>query len=113
MGATEKPLPKYRKPPVVEVAVSVYFKSLDGLKTAHYGRFWERTDKDYPKTEDQPPLIELSARTEKRTFLNRGRSRWVSQHHRRGRVAGQDIDGNRLSVIAAGVPWANYSARDG
>ncbi len=58
LGVTPKPLPKYKKPPVVEVAISVYFKPIPDLKTAHFGRFWNLVSADYPKTEDRPPLID-------------------------------------------------------
>jgi uncharacterized protein (TIGR04255 family) len=59
LGEQSVPLPKYRKPPVVEVAISLYFKLLGGLTTAHYGRFWALAERDYPTAEDQPPILEL------------------------------------------------------
>jgi uncharacterized protein (TIGR04255 family) len=55
--ASDKPLPKYDQPPVVEVAISVFFKPLPGFKTAHFGRFWEM-NRGYPLAEDHPPLAE-------------------------------------------------------
>ena len=51
-------LPKFRKPPVAEVAISVFFNGLAGLKTAHIGKFWSLIEKDYPKTQDLLPIIE-------------------------------------------------------
>lgn len=35
------------------------------------------------------------------------------QHHRRRRLAAQAMDGAGLVIIAAGVSWVNYPARDG
>ncbi len=32
------------------------------------------------------PMVELLARIRKRIFLNRGRSWWINQHHRRRRL---------------------------
>ena len=53
----DRPLPKYQKPPVVEVGVSVFFKQLPLFKSAHFGRFWD-LNPDYPVAEDQPPYFE-------------------------------------------------------
>jgi uncharacterized protein (TIGR04255 family) len=50
-------LPKYENPPVVEVAISVFFKSLPGFMSGHFGQFWA-ANADYPITQDQPPLVE-------------------------------------------------------
>jgi uncharacterized protein (TIGR04255 family) len=52
-------LPKFERPPVAEVAVSIFFKSLRNFATARYGQFWRLVEKEYPKTQDQPPIIEL------------------------------------------------------
>jgi len=52
-----KPLPKFERPPVVEVAISVFFRNLDGFRSAHFGSFWE-LNKDYPITEDVAPVID-------------------------------------------------------
>jgi len=51
-------LPDFKKPPVVEVAISVYFKPLIGMKTVRFGEFWLANRKEYPKFEDSVPLIE-------------------------------------------------------
>jgi hypothetical protein len=51
----------------------------------------------------------LSARIEKRIFLDTGRSLWMNQHHRQRRVAVPAIDGAGLVIIAAGVSWVNYT----
>jgi uncharacterized protein (TIGR04255 family) len=51
-------LPEFNKPPVVEVAISVYFRPLGGMKTVHFGQFWEANRERYPKFEDALPLIE-------------------------------------------------------
>lgn len=51
-------LPDFKQPPVVEVAISVYFRPLAGMKTVHFGQFWEANREQYPKFEDAAPLIE-------------------------------------------------------
>ncbi len=54
----ELELPKYHKPPVVEVAIGVQFEPLSEMRTAHFGAFWKRVEEDYPSVEDQAPLLE-------------------------------------------------------
>jgi uncharacterized protein (TIGR04255 family) len=51
-------LPDFKKPPVVEVAISVFFQPLPGMKTVRFGEFWNANRKDYPKFEDSPPLVD-------------------------------------------------------
>src|SRR5215203_266418 len=56
-------LPKFDNPPVVEVALSISFESLQGFRTAHAGLLWERLrlKERFPNTEDQqelPPTVE-------------------------------------------------------
>lgn len=57
--ATERTLPEYENPPVVEVAIGVYFKPL-GLTTAHFGGFWAVHREQYPRVEDQAPILEAA-----------------------------------------------------
>src|ERR1035437_8819995 len=46
-------LPSFKKPPVIETAISVQFKSVDGLTNAHLGLFWDRHLREaYPKVVD-------------------------------------------------------------
>ena len=56
---TSRLLPKFENPPVVEVAISVFFKTLPEFKTAHYGKFWRIIETEYPRTEDQQPIVEI------------------------------------------------------
>jgi uncharacterized protein (TIGR04255 family) len=51
-------LPKYRKPPVVEVIIGISFASIEKLATVDYGSFWESVKEEYPLTEDNAPLPE-------------------------------------------------------
>lgn len=56
MGSSAAPMPKYRKPPVMEVAISVQFDELAGFQPVHFGLLWERIRDRYPHTEHHPPL---------------------------------------------------------
>jgi len=48
-------LPKYDRPPVVEVALSVQFKRLD-LSTVQLGLVWKKFRDRFPKVEEHPEL---------------------------------------------------------
>lgn len=49
-------LPDFRKPPLVEVALSLQFEPLDRLTTAHIGLLWQRFRSTLPRVEEHPPL---------------------------------------------------------
>ena len=49
-------LPAFDRPPVVEVASSIQFGSIEGLNTARLGLLWGRYRDRYPRTEIHPPL---------------------------------------------------------
>lgn len=49
-------LPRFEKPPVVEVAISVQFDELARFQITHFGLLWERLRDRYPITEYHPPL---------------------------------------------------------
>ncbi len=49
-------LPKYGKPPVVEVAISVQFDELSRFKPHQFGLFYNTVKDRYPKTAHHPPL---------------------------------------------------------
>jgi uncharacterized protein (TIGR04255 family) len=49
-------LPDFRKPPVVEVALSVQFEPLASFRVAHFGLLWKDFQARFPKTEEHPAL---------------------------------------------------------
>ncbi len=51
-----QPLPEYKRPPVIEVVLSVQFDKLESMHTAQLGCVWQTFRKRLPKTEEQPPL---------------------------------------------------------
>lgn len=55
-------LPDFDKPPLDEVALSVQFNPIPGLQTAQIGLLWSKFRKDFPKTEQHPPLDPLTER---------------------------------------------------
>lgn len=50
-------LPSFKKPPLVETALSVQFKQLEGFGNAHLGFFWNQYLRtQYPKVMDAEPI---------------------------------------------------------
>jgi uncharacterized protein (TIGR04255 family) len=47
--------PKFARPPISEIAISILFPQSRSITTAHLGRFWERVAKELPKAEDHSP----------------------------------------------------------
>lgn len=56
MPGPQAPLPKFKKPPVIETALGVQFARLRSFSIPHFGLFWSRIRSDYPNQELQPPL---------------------------------------------------------
>jgi len=52
----DEPLPSFRKPPVIETALSVQFQPLRRMSNAHLGLFWDRFRATYPKLQDADPI---------------------------------------------------------
>lgn len=50
-------LPDYTDPPIDEVILGTQFSRLPGFTQAHVGLIWSEVKGEYPKTQDQPPLI--------------------------------------------------------
>lgn len=63
MPAKAKKLPKFARPPVVEVALAVQFAPLKGLTAAHLGLIWDRYRDRFPKLEQHPPTHNRVERT--------------------------------------------------
>ena len=60
MPLSDKPLPDFDRPPVVEVALGVQFADLPGLNAFQAAGFWADHLKDeFPNVVEQPPLTNL------------------------------------------------------
>jgi uncharacterized protein (TIGR04255 family) len=53
-------LPDYDKPPLNELAVGVHFGPLNGWQSTHVGQFWTEIAKEFPATEDQTPIFDVT-----------------------------------------------------
>lgn len=49
-------LPEFDRPPVVETVLAAQFEPIKGMRTVHFGLFWERIRERFPTTEDKPAL---------------------------------------------------------
>lgn len=49
-------VPKYQKPPVVELVCGILFRRFDGFLVPHYGTLWERFREEYPLIKEMPPI---------------------------------------------------------
>ena len=59
MRHVDRPLPNFKHPPVVEVALSVQFDTLP-MRVVHVGLLWSECFKDdFPKLQDKTPLKEV------------------------------------------------------
>lgn len=56
MAISERTLPDYEHPPVVETYLSVQFTPLAQFSIPHFGLFWAKIREDYPTVQVQPPL---------------------------------------------------------
>lgn len=58
---TDRDLPSFNRPPVVEVAVGIQFEAVERLRNPHLGLLWDRYRKEFPKLEERharPPVSE-------------------------------------------------------
>lgn len=55
-----KPLPSYKNPPVVEVAVGVQFEPIRRLRSVQLALLWQVYRADFPRCEEHAPLASVS-----------------------------------------------------
>jgi len=63
MSSSLQALPRFKKPPVIETVLGVYFRPLEGFTAAHQGLLWDRCFREqFPKLEERPPVEEMVER---------------------------------------------------
>ncbi len=72
MSDTDKVLPKYDNPPVVEVALSVQFEKLSALRTPQLGLLWSSFREQFPKIEEHQPIEAAFERFDNRMVQKAG-----------------------------------------
>lgn len=53
---SQENLPSFERPPVSEVALSVQFDKISGLRSFELSALWKRFAEQFPKVEEHPPL---------------------------------------------------------
>jgi uncharacterized protein (TIGR04255 family) len=53
---TSQGLPKYDKPPVIEVVCGILFRSIEDLLAPHLGLLWEKFRPEYSTCQEVPPI---------------------------------------------------------
>ena len=54
--AAEHDLPDFDNPPLVETVLSAQFDRLAGMRSVHFGLFWQRVRDEFPNAEEHVPL---------------------------------------------------------
>ena len=57
--AAERTLPDFENPPAVETLMGTHFAPIERWQAPHFGLFWARIKKEYPRVQIQPPVINL------------------------------------------------------
>lgn len=61
MSNSDQSLPCFRKPPVVETVLGVYFRPSEKFSSAQLGIVWDRYFRErFPKLEERPPVEEVA-----------------------------------------------------
>ncbi|HET7198455.1 MAG TPA: hypothetical protein VFI86_07290, partial [Burkholderiales bacterium] len=60
IAASDSGLPDFQHPPVDEVALSLQFPGVNDFTVAHFGLFWERLRRDYPRFESRQPIANVT-----------------------------------------------------
>jgi uncharacterized protein (TIGR04255 family) len=60
MNETARPVPSYRKPPIIEAVWSVQCSELVWLLPPHIGLFWSRIRDQFAACQEQPPIAHVT-----------------------------------------------------
>lgn len=69
---TDTGLPDFRQPPVDEVALSFQFAPIAGFAVPHFGLYWQRIRKAFPRFEVQPPITNVTEQPQPRMRIQLG-----------------------------------------
>ena len=59
MSQAGKPIPSYRKPPIIEAVWSVQYSEMAWLLPPHTGLFWDKIRDRFPDCEEQSPIAHV------------------------------------------------------
>jgi uncharacterized protein (TIGR04255 family) len=59
-AVSDSGLPDFSQPPVDEVALSVQYPPIPGFAIPHFGLYWQKIRADFPRSEVQPPITNVT-----------------------------------------------------
>jgi len=105
-----RPLPTFRKPPVVETVLGIHFRTRERFTSAHQGLLWERYFRyRFPRLEEKPPVQELQERFGEERLLEMRGVRWqVMDRPDSPRLWAADESGEHVIQIQRDALFANW-----
>ena len=59
MTTLSQPLSEFDKPPINEVVCGILFNPIKGFCASHFGALWNQFKSEFPKCEDQSPIVPI------------------------------------------------------
>ena len=114
MSNSNQELPRFRRPPVVETVLGVYFRSLEKFTSAEQGIFWDRYFRPkFPKLEERPPTEELRERFGEERLAPTADIRWrVTQRPDAPRLWATSENGQHVVQIQRNGFLSNWQKAD-
>lgn len=109
----DQPLPSFRKPPVIETALSVQFQPLKRMSNAHLGLFWNRVRATYPKLHDADPIEPQIERFGSDLPRARFPQLRIAASHPAARLRMSSEDGHVMLQLQNGRLVSNWRRLDG
>jgi len=106
-------LPSFRKPPVIETALSVQFQPLKGMSNAYLGLFWQRVRETYPKLQDAAPIEPQIERFGSDVPRARFPQLRIAAAHPAARLRMSSEDGHQMLQLQNGRLIFNWRRLDG
>lgn len=95
-------LPSFRRPPVVETALSVQFQILERFGNAHLGLFWQLVREDFPERHDADPIEPQLERFGDARELSRLPQLRLVTSHQGARLRMSSADGHEMLQLQNG-----------
>jgi uncharacterized protein (TIGR04255 family) len=77
MNSSDQSLPRFRKPPVVETVLGLFFRPSEKFSSAQLGIVWDRYFREqFPKLEERPPAEEVPEQFGEASLMGSPMVRW-------------------------------------
>jgi uncharacterized protein (TIGR04255 family) len=110
MSENIQSLPRFRKPPVVETVLGIFFRPLGALTSAEQGVFWDQHFRlKFPKLEERSPLTEMRERFGEERLTPGSPVRWrVMDRPDVPRLWAESNDGQHVIQIQKNAFFSNW-----